>query len=1577
MRRRLFKLLTYLAILVILIAAVGYLLYLGPFQSWARRAVVRELETRTGLKATLDKVELHRGRVELRDLTLSRPDGTRLLTAPETVVVLAGKGLPLSAAAFRQVTEIRLIRPTARITREKSGQLDIASFFQRQAKAPRFRGRVVVQDGSLTFVDLIRGGATAAVQHANASYAVAANGAATFSLEGAGADGSLASAQVTGETDPKAGATRLAGTLGNLSLVYAQRWLPPIRGVQVTGGRGDLDGEVTFARNAQGRTQIVPNVRLHARGATVGFPWLRQPITSVGGEVRVVAQEVRLVRLAGSLLGSPVTAAGTVARTPKPPLKITFTVAGMRVQQMQALLPSLTLPSTLQITAPLRVEATVSGRAPELTVAGRAAVPEITLACLPWHDVVASFTWKQGEVTITGIRAHGSPRQLQGDVNVRWRAGQRETQASLVMSEVPIAMLVGCVPELKDLKVGGVATVSVNVTLDKATAATGTFRTREARYGQLALGELRGDFAMMGQGAVEITNGHVAGPTATADFSGTVTRGGDFDVRAHLTAVDLARLGFSGLTGTARGTLAVAGSAPAGRASGHAELSLTGVAGGVVREVTSDYQLTAEQVTLSHLVVQAGAGRATGELALTHWSAGKQAGMAGKLEVADVPVGEWLPGEVASLFAHARATGTITVGGTVGSPEVQADLELEAVEVAPAETGAAHVRLSYRAGELTIEELTFESPQGRLQLRGGYSRARGIDITIPEASTDLSVFSPYLRPLGITVSGPAVVHAAVQGQPSNPSVDFGVTSPRAEVNGVELTDLALAGEMRNKVLTLREARFKQGRGTVSVIGSLDLATLREDLHLVANAVDLAPVSNWLRAHAGLAVTGQANADVTARGTLLAPEVQFTLSSPAPVVNEVSFREVSLAGRLQGGTLTLDRARLEQNGGMLSLGGTVNLLTREMSITATAQHLNIYQVTLAFARAAERLHNLGTTDRPLRLYASIPGPFEGTLEGEAEFRGRYDNPQGRAHVVLDNLTYQGRSVDTITGDVTVGAERGGVREIGLTVKAEQGEASASVTGTVAVGGETDLRLEANDLDLKVLAPWLPGAAGLTGKAAVSADVTGRTDDPRLEGSVFATDVVWGPVHLEGASFAEVALRREVTSGVPHRVLSVGDIRLRNGPMEGTGRARVELPPLGTPVTAALLLPSASGELHVKNGRFVPIEGMTAAEFDADLYLSGQRLGVRGTAEGTPGPAIPGVRGRMAGGRFSVIGSAVLPESLTTETLAQAKADLRATLGPLTLDIPGLVKAEVSGPLVLRNDPETGLMQLATPADQPLVVSHGTVTVPPAEQHLAFSGGLPFAPELDIHIATGPGLRFHYSFVDAAVQDGTLAITGTLTPEKVQVHGQVRSTKGTLNFPNARLDLVRGTATIDRVANQPLTVRVSDAEAAGEVGDYEIVLRPSGQVYPPPGLQPGSVGLDLGARSTPLLDTPYIMALLMGPVISPAATGVGFDPFAVLTAATGPITPPGAITGIMIPGLVGQNLALDYSFEGPLSVRFRQRLFGRLYGQYITPISGYAETRRLALTYQVTALYSVGFSVNGLDQVRYQVQSFFTF
>ena len=140
----------------------------------------------------------------------------------------------------------------------------------------------------------------------------------------------------------------------------------------------------------------------------------------------MAGEDLRLREMSGLLFGVPVTAQGTAQLVSDPPLDLSLSVDGMQLPEIQTLLALRVAAADGQAQVGLRVEAKVVGRPLQPGSAGPRLAPKITLACLPWHDVVAKFTWTQGRLRVTGVHTHGSPRQLEGDVDVRLGPGPRK-----------------------------------------------------------------------------------------------------------------------------------------------------------------------------------------------------------------------------------------------------------------------------------------------------------------------------------------------------------------------------------------------------------------------------------------------------------------------------------------------------------------------------------------------------------------------------------------------------------------------------------------------------------------------------------------------------------------------------------------------------------------------------------------------------------------------------------------------------------------------------------------------------------------------------------------------------------------------------------------------------------------------------------------------------------------------------------------------------------------------------------------------------------------------------------------------
>jgi len=332
----------------------------------------------------------------------------------------------------------------------------------------------------------------------------------------------------------------------------------------------------------------------------------------------------------------------------------------------------------------------------------------------------------------------------------------------------------------------------------------------------------------------------------------------------------------------------------------------------------------------------------------------------------------------------------------------------------------------------------------------------------------------------------------------------------------------------------------------------------------------------------------------------------------------------------------------------------------------------------------------------------------------------------------------------------------------------------------------------------------------------------------------------------------------------------------------------------------------------------------------------------------------------------------------------------------------------------------------PESQPIILSGSTLAIPAS---LPMAGnGIPLAPDLRIRVEVGEGVEFRYGAGSRPTKarvdpGGYLYIGGPATPEGIIIEGEAHSHDGTLSFPNGTLTLRSGVAKIAlthqqelrevvlptasmgatgrlialrpgigwRGEGRPAAVRLPhvwiSAEADGRIGDYYVSLNPIGQVFPPPpeANLPGTLGSQLGyslnAVSIPPLDEAYVMALLAGPVISPAIGAQSQDIARLLSYPGSSSTLGSQVTGFALPTLgslspASPQLSLAVGFQGPVRLRVGERVFRRVLISYLSPLGG-VESRSLTITYEVTPRWSFGWGFNAIDKVLWEAQGFFPF
>jgi len=1562
--RRLARRILYLVLLLVALAAIAFFWRSGPFRQQLRSAIAQQLSRQTNRQVAISDLTFSlTGEAVLHDLVIKNRDGSPLLRAPEAVVRLGRPARLFSvASAVTALKAVTLRRPEIRIVRDTSLRWSIEDLVKRKPKgAPRFAGDVFVDQGRLTVVDQARGGITTALDRLDLSLRQAADGKVSFSVRAAGADGAFDSLALSGSSGPEHGGIEAEGSVSNLDLAYAFTRAPEIRALRISAGRGNIKGRVLRTSQTPRTSGSGFTVEAEVTDGEVAFPWLRRPVTSVKGTLRFLEGDLHLDGLAGTVAGAPITANGVVSGLKDPNLGIDVSVTGLRFQQLKQLIPKIYLPMTLVLPAPLRLTMRVEGPASAVSVEGRAEVRVIKFHLLPWHDLAFTFRYQQGHLQIRGLRAHGSPRRIEADMDVGWGKGkQTQATATFSLAEVPVsdfAEMLG----LGAVDLQGIASVTGSASLEGGYSVTGRFTIRSAVMRGIPLGNMSGELTYSGESVV-IRRGRVAGALGAGEFSGKFTLPDQYHLEVALCNLDLSMLGLAlrqpALSGRFPVSARASGSLRGQRTAGWIKIGPGQLAGRALELLASDFDISPAAARFSRVALLLPHGAYRGELTVAGWQRRKgQAPISGLVTFREADPRDWLPPRYAGLIASGMVDGSGRIAGTIADPQVKLDVTLDQITTTASRpsganalpqanggsppagetgtesgypqlaiTGQAQVR--YQGGSLSVDSLDLTESTTQLRLTGK-ALPTGLSLALAGDEVDLAPLAEQVRRrLGLDVTGRAAVRATITGPWIRPAVAFDLSTASATVNGLPF-EAALAGRYAEGVLRLDTATLKQAQSVISASGTAELQVPgpgRINLAVDLTDLDLPTVQAltyqalWRLSESGLTlrraaayaavpVGGRLGANIRVSGTLQEPQATVGL-----LLDDLSFGDRRIQ-RIKGDLAWWLRATDHRA-----------VVLRRMEIRLQANH----------ETASVYLDG---------------GPATEVGPGQEDRKPGWVEPDGDMFLSMET------------------------RNLDLSLLTPWFSATSSVSdlaqgSPVAGNGPTGLGpLSHEDLRQLLRARPSPGAQGLRwgGRADINFDIQGPTRQPRLRGDVHIDDL-----HLGNRPPFETADANPIT--LTNGVLSIAGIRFGNHPMEAEGFVNV-------PLLNRSALPY--GELHVRNGTFAPVREMTPIVFDADLQMLADTLSVSiAPAAGQP-PGEAQTKG------FSVKGQIEI-RSLSLANLAESRFDVRAELNQAGLVIPGLVNGKLDGVLRLTNDP--GPM-LETDENAPMVLSHAELGMPRGRLTLAPLGLLPFAAGLRARVTVGEDVRFRYGGgsrpTDIRLEPGGyLAVEGPLTAAGIDVRGRVWSREGRLAFPNGSLTLRRGTAEVTREPGQPRPhIWISDVDVDGRIGDYYISLSPSGQIYPPAENGSSEGGGDAGAgelvaspfqwnaNSIPALSEEEIKALLVGPVLAPVRTGSGS--LADLLARPGaPSAASGEITGLAFPPLGSSfgldELSLDLALHGPTRLRIGERLFRRVLVSYVSPLGGPTQSRNFRVIYEVTPRWSLAWGVDELDQAVWEVQ-----
>ena len=904
----------YLVLLLLAVMAVVVIWRAGPFAEQVRIAVAQELSRQLGREVSIGKASLTvSGRLVLRDVEVRQSDGAVLLSVPEAIALVGRRGSRFGLLSKpTELREITLVRPRLQLVRAADGALNISDLIDRQHEAPaRFEGKVTIRDGSLELVDEARGGVITTLRDADGEVRYPVPGTAVFRLRAGGGEGEFEELKIEGSwgaDDPK---RRVRASVSHLDLAYALARLPETSALSFSAGVADVTAEIAPGEEAAAGA-VAYSLEAEVEGASVTFPWLRQPLEGVGGKLRFAGGDLHLDEVSGTVVGAPIRARGVISGLPHAQLGLEVQVSDIRYKQLRALFPGLSTPAGLVLSGPMEVAARVEGPASDVVVSGDASVRVIKFRAIPWHDLAARFRYQGGRLKIEGLRAHGSPRRVEADLEVGLRGPQPEAEGTLELIEMPVSLLAQ-MAGLDDADLEGTASISASGRFDGGLTFAGKVTITDLSWRGLPLGRLSGDLAVS-EGTIEITGGSIEGATATGKFAGKVLLRDRFELVLDLSSLNLTAIGRALQVDTVTGLFPAAVRLSGGLAEGGASADFTLGPGEAFSrafdEITGGLEVTPWRMLVRDLKIRSGDSRYVGGLAVSGWrEAPESTALTGRLAFEEVRLADWLPAATAALPDIGVLDGTLTLDGTLAEPRAK----LEASLTVPNSNGASYqlgqAALRYEDRRVIVDELVLDDGRSHLSVVGEYRPETSVSLDLVGDPLDLASLTPWLKQrYGLALTGPMRLKATARGAPDNPRVEFGASAAGLMLNEAPLEAFHLSGSVTDGLLRIASSEVRYAGGALSLAGGWELASGALDLTLNLEEIDLAKTlllydtAIYRLFHSGVPVTHLSSylvipARIRPLGGTLTAEAHVTGSPSEPrVEGELGLRGLSFAGR---------------------------------------------------------------------------------------------------------------------------------------------------------------------------------------------------------------------------------------------------------------------------------------------------------------------------------------------------------------------------------------------------------------------------------------------------------------------------------------------------------------------------------------------------------------------------------------------------------------------------------------------------------------------------------------------------------
>jgi len=1291
----------------------------GLLADAVHQTVVTSLSRRFGRQVSLGSIsgDVFHG-IVLQELRIAAPGGFDhgvAFSADRIRVTLnPDRLLRVHPDLIGSVVRIDLVRPYLELSRDAAGSWDTSDLLAAGHGAvpgSGFRGRVVVQDGSLLFADSWRVSdppflARFARIAGTAEFGPGDQIALTFS------GWSPANEEMTlgGRYRPQARTADLDLTVANGDVAHWAKRFVHLRGVEWSGGRFGGVVRVSLAPSEAPRMDFAATLHIHDADVQYvpGHLWMRH----ISGPLTVDNMHVAATGLTLLANGSPVWAEGDLVYDGGPWLQLDIKSDNLDLTTVRTLF----FPKARPVLAGQAAgEVRVTGPIGALDVDGEIASAQGQLDRQRFDALRTRFQYAGGTLTLTELKAAVGGGRLAGDVVVN------------VAQKTPSYLFSGStehvdVHALTSAGLPGLDGVTGDVSGHVVGAGTGS-RVQLMADVTMGPGSLHGvafdalqALFWKDAGSLDVDTLSARVGSATVSTSGHIDTAGALDLNVWAHDLSLAKIGEQAGVGadSLSGLVDLQGHATGTADSPVFSGTVTaqdGRVGPIAFDLAhGDLTATPLGVQTQHLVIQDGTTqyKVSGGLMFHPLAAADL-----HIEAQGVDAGELagslpaLPGITGSLAMD------LTIDGPFAQPSLTGRLSLDDGSVAgtPIDHAEAHLSMDGRLVRLTDTEMRLRD--SRVFAAGTIDPQGPIDLQLWARDVPLADLDAALG-IGLSARGNVSLSGGVRGTLRVPEV-YGLLWSTDLNAGGEIFDASGSLDYQKGVLRLSSVQLVSRGERYALSGAVLLGPRPSgDLTLSVDQGRLATLLHVAQITPPAPLDGTINGRVTLSGPLADPAAHLALT-----LRDAQFGEYAIGTGVADLTLThqaidIRRFEIHPEQGLLQAEGRVDL-RGESAVEISAEGLN-----------PDFLRPFFRADRPL----------EGTLNFTLQFNGQIQDPTVGLSFEALNAGIGDVVADRIAGlayykEGTLNIEEGVIAK---------GPHKLAVVGTLPIRPESfdldpqapvSLRFTLQDADLSLLTLLTPQIQDAAGTVEGEVNVWGKVADPQMSGYLRSSSgrLRYTPLRtpIEDVSvdlaFSQDEIQVHDISGTlgngraqVNGVIGVRD--LRPGDVQLTASARdvtVDLPgaykgqvDAELQVTGPAVQPTASGTISLSHGQVTAVSGFGGGgggpigrnlKLDTTLNLGPSVAltagAVRADLEGglhiggtLAKPALAGTV-TSSSGQISLLGSvfnltegeAVFSESLEAPMIyAHAQAAYGATL--VFLDVSGLA----SHPdLTLSSDP----------------------------------------------------------------------------------------------------------------------------------------------------------------------------------------------------------------------------------------------------------------------------------------------------